>query len=45
VEQDPANPIYDQYGCKALVGWLRSHPEVAKRHHADLLADPQWSPR
>lgn len=45
VEQDPANPIYDQYGRKALVGWLRSHPEVAKRHHADLLADPQWSPR
>lgn len=43
VEQDPANPIYDEYGRKALVGWLRSHPEVARRHHADLLADPQWA--
>ncbi|WP_377645326.1 isopenicillin N synthase family dioxygenase [Oryzobacter terrae] len=44
VEQDPANPIYAEYGRKALVGWLRSHPEVARRHHADLLGDPQWNP-
>lgn len=44
VEQDPANPIYAEYGRKALVGWLRSHPEVARRHHADLLTDPQWNP-
>lgn len=44
VEQDPANPIYAEYGRKALVGWLRSHPEVARRHHADLLEDPQWNP-
>lgn len=44
VEVDPANPIYAEYGRKALVGWLRSHPEVARRHHADLLEDPQWNP-
>lgn len=44
VEQDPANPIFAEYGRKALVGWLRSHPEVARRHHADLLEDPQWNP-
>ncbi len=44
VEQDPDNPIYAEYGRKALVGWLRSHPEVARRHHADLLEDPQWNP-
>jgi hypothetical protein len=24
----------------ALKGWLRSHPEVAAIHHADLLAQP-----
>ena len=44
VEQDPDNPIYAEYGRKALVGWLRSHPEVARRHHADLLEDPTWNP-
>lgn len=43
VERDPANPIYAEYGRKALVGWLRSHPEVARRHHPDLLEDPQWT--
>ena len=31
-------------GRKALVGWLRSHPEVARRWHADLLEDPAWNP-
>jgi isopenicillin N synthase-like dioxygenase len=44
VEQDPDNPIYAEYGRKALVGWLRSHPEVARRWHADLLEDPTWNP-
>jgi isopenicillin N synthase-like dioxygenase len=44
VEQDPDNPIYAEYGRKALVGWLRSHPEVARRWHADLLEDPAWNP-
>ncbi len=31
---DPANPIYAEYGENALRGWLRSHPEVARRHWA-----------
>ena len=44
VEQDPTNPIYPEYGRKALVGWLRSHPEVARRWHSDLLEDPTWNP-
>jgi len=37
---DPANPIYAEYGQNALRGWLRSHPEVARRHWADLVALP-----
>lgn len=44
VERDPANPISAAYGPKALHGWLRSHPEVARRHHADLL-DEHGAPR
>ena len=44
VEQDPDNPIYAQYGRKALIGWLRSHPVVAQRWHPDLLEDPSWNP-
>ena len=27
-----------RFGDNALKGWFRSHPEVAQRHHADLLA-------
>ena len=42
VEQDPTNPIFAEYGRKALLGWLRSHPGVARRWHADLLEDPAW---
>ena len=33
---DPENPIYAEYGVNALKGWLRSHPEVARRHWSDL---------
>jgi isopenicillin N synthase-like dioxygenase len=33
---DPENPIYAEYGHNALRGWLRSHPEVARRHWSDL---------
>ena len=32
---DSANPIYAEYGQNALRGWLRSHPEVARRHWSD----------
>ncbi len=37
---DPANPIYAEYGQNALRGWLRSHPEVARRHWADVVDLP-----
>ena len=33
------NPVVlGQYGRNALRGWLRSHPEVARRHWADVVA-------
>ena len=32
---DPASPISVEYGYHALRGWLRSHPEVARRHWAE----------
>lgn len=32
------NPIHSTYGENALKSRLRSHPNVAERHHADLLA-------
>lgn len=35
--QDPANPLFAEYGRNELKGWLRAHPEAARRHHADLL--------
>jgi isopenicillin N synthase-like dioxygenase len=37
---DPTNPIYAEYGRNSLRGWLRSHPEVARRHWADLVDLP-----
>jgi isopenicillin N synthase-like dioxygenase len=33
------NPFHATYGENALKSRLRSHPNVAERHHADLLAD------
>jgi len=38
VEQDPENVLRAEFGEKALVGWLRSHPRVAQRWYADVLA-------
>jgi hypothetical protein len=35
---DPANPILANYGENSLKVRLRAHPDVARRHHADLLA-------
>ena len=35
---DPANPILANYGFNSLKVRLRAHPDVAQRHHADLLA-------
>ncbi|GGC53052.1 isopenicillin N synthase family dioxygenase [Chelatococcus reniformis] len=39
-ESDPANPLFHQVGTNYLKGRLRSHPDVARRHYADLLDRP-----
>lgn len=38
VTADPDNPLLPAYGENALVGWLRSHPRVAEKWWADVLA-------
>lgn len=35
--RDPENPLLHDVGANTLKGRLRSHPDVAARHHADLL--------
>lgn len=35
--RDPDNPLFHDVGVNTLKGRLRSHPDVAARHHADLL--------
>ncbi|WP_298444807.1 2-oxoglutarate and iron-dependent oxygenase domain-containing protein [Gordonia sp. (in: high G+C Gram-positive bacteria)] len=37
VTDDPANPISGTFGENILKARLRAHPDVAARHHADLL--------
>lgn len=37
VTQDPQNPLFRDVGKNYLKSRLRSHPDVARRHHADLL--------
>jgi isopenicillin N synthase-like dioxygenase len=37
-ESDPNNPLFRSVGQNYLKGRMRSHPDVARRHHADLLA-------
>lgn len=37
VTEDPDNPLFREVGKNYLKGRLRSHPDVARRHHADLL--------
>jgi isopenicillin N synthase-like dioxygenase len=39
VTRDPDNPLIRNVGLNVLKGRLRSHPDVAARHHADLIAD------
>ncbi len=39
---DPANPILANYGDNSLKVRLRAHPDVAERHHRDLLAAGTW---
>jgi len=36
-ERDPRNPLFREVGMNYMKGRLRSHPDVARRHHADLL--------
>jgi isopenicillin N synthase-like dioxygenase len=36
-ERDPQNPLIREVGLNYLKGRLRSHPDVARRHHADLI--------
>lgn len=36
-ESDPRNPLFRDVGQNYLKGRLRSHPDVALRHHADLI--------
>ena len=36
-EHDPQNPLFREVGMNYMKGRLRSHPDVAQRHHADLL--------
>jgi isopenicillin N synthase-like dioxygenase len=38
VTRDPDDPLLRDTGLNALKGRLRSHPDVAARHHADLVA-------
>ena len=35
--EDPNNPLFRQVGENYLKGRLRSHPDVARRHYADLI--------
>lgn len=34
---DPENPLFQHAGTNYLKGRLRSHPDVARRHYADLI--------
>ena len=43
-EPDPDNPILSNYGFNTLKVRLRAHPDVAERHHADLLARSEREP-
>jgi hypothetical protein len=43
VSQSAHNVLHSRFGDNALKGWLRSHPEVAATHHADLLVKSHTS--
>jgi isopenicillin N synthase-like dioxygenase len=40
---DPLNPIFREVGNNVLKSRLRSHPDVAKAHYADLLPQEKVS--
>ncbi|GAA3029902.1 isopenicillin N synthase family oxygenase [Kitasatospora albolonga] len=35
---DPANPLFAEFGRNELKGYARAHPEVTERHHPELLS-------
>lgn len=41
VTQDPLNPLFREVGRNVLKSRLRSHPDVARAHHADLLEEQE----
>lgn len=41
ISQDPHNPLFRDVGKNYLKGRLRSHPDVARRHYADLLSEEE----
>ena len=44
LSQDPLNPLFYQVGENYLKSRLRSHPDVALKHHADLLKNDEPTP-
>ena len=43
-ERDPSNPLFREVGQNYMKGRMRSHPDVARRHHSDLIGPlPQGS--
>jgi isopenicillin N synthase-like dioxygenase len=40
--RDPRNPLFREVGKNHLKSRLRSHPDVAQRHHADLLETEEF---
>ena len=38
-ESDPSNPLFRNVGQNYMKGRLRSHPDVARRHHPDLSSE------
>lgn len=38
IAHNPDNPLFEEYGWNELKGYLRAHPEVARKHHPDLAA-------
>jgi len=43
-ERDPNNPLLREVGRNYLKGRLRSHPDVAQRHYADLVPSRNGHP-
>jgi len=42
--RDPLNPLFREVGRNHLKSRLRSHPDIAQRHHADLLDSELFAP-